>query len=115
MSNTLSDIPQDRMRANRGQNMAALIEEENLDEDGKPTKCRTSSRRKSKRKVKSRKSTAASTIVIGDEDEDKDDGNYSASDSGDQSDSTSESDHGESDVEMVSNDEVCIDMAYNLT
>ncbi|KAM6491683.1 hypothetical protein JOM56_012845 [Amanita muscaria] len=92
------------MRANRGQNMAALIEEENLDEDGKPTKRRTSSRRKSKRKLKPPKSTAAAGPT-NDADEDKDDGDYSASDSGGQLNSSSES-VGESDVEIVSNDEL---------
>ncbi|KAM6489484.1 hypothetical protein JOM56_012659 [Amanita muscaria] len=108
MSNTLSpaDTSRDRMRANRGQNMAALIEEENLDEDGKPTKRRTSSRRKSKRKLKPPKSTAAAGPT-NDADEDKDDGDYSASDSGGQLNSSSES-VGESDVEIVSNDEVRI-------
>ncbi|KAM6491951.1 hypothetical protein JOM56_012589 [Amanita muscaria] len=105
MSNTLSpaDTSLDRMRTNRGQNMAALIEEENLDEDGKPTKRRTSSRRKSKRKLKPRKSTAAADDAV----EDKEDGDYSASDSGGQLDSSSES-VGGSDVEIVSNNEVRI-------
>ncbi|KAM6495523.1 hypothetical protein JOM56_008229 [Amanita muscaria] len=40
MSNTLSEIPY-RMRTNSGQNMAPLIEEENLDECGKPMKAAT--------------------------------------------------------------------------
>ncbi|KAM6503723.1 hypothetical protein JOM56_000666 [Amanita muscaria] len=107
MSNTLSpaDVSRDRMpRINRGQNMAALIEEENLDEDGKPIKHRTSSHRKSKRKRKPRKSTGGTTAGD-DADEDKDDGDYSASDSGGQLVSSSESD-GDSDVEMLSNDEL---------
>ena len=61
------------MRSNRGRNMAALIEEEGLDEDGRPVtiKCHTS-HWKLKQKRKPCKSTAIA-------DEDQDDGNYSAS------------------------------------
>jgi hypothetical protein len=89
------------MCINRGKNMAALIEEEGLDEDGNPIKRRTSFQCKSKQKLKQHKSTA----TVGDDaDEDKDDGDFSASDSG-QSHSFSKSD--DSDVEMLSNDEVC--------
>ena len=76
--------------------MAALIEEENLDEDGNIQVGRLNKCQKSKWKLKPHKSTA----TIGDEaDEDKDDGNYSASDSNGQSDS-SELDV-DSNVEMV--------------
>ena len=91
------------MHINQGQCMTALIEEENLDEDSNIQVGRLNKHWKSKWKLKPCKSTA----TISDEaDKDKDDGNYSASDSDGQSDS-SESDV-DSNVEMVSNDEVCI-------
>lgn len=82
--------------------MAALIEEEGLDEDGKPVKHYTSSHQKSKWKLKLHKSTA----VGDDADKNKDDGDYSGSDSDGQLDFSSESDN-DSDVQLVSNDEVC--------
>ena len=89
------------MHNNHGKNMVALIEKEGLGEDGNPIKCHTSSWCKSKQKLKQRKSTA----TVGDDaDEDKDDRDFSALDSG-QSNSSSELD--DSDVEMLSNDEVC--------
>ncbi|KAF8222808.1 hypothetical protein L208DRAFT_1381697 [Tricholoma matsutake] len=87
--------------------MAALIEEENLDEDGnvqvgKLNKRCISSYWKSEQKLK----PSMSTATIGNaDDEDKDDRDYSASNSDHKSDSSSESD-GDSDVKMVSNDEL---------
>ena len=85
--------------------MAAMIEEEGLDEDGRPItiKCHTS-HWKLKQKQKPHKST---TIA----DEDQDDENYSASDSDSQLGSSSESENN-SDVQMVSNNEVRTSVQY---
>jgi hypothetical protein len=90
------------MCINCGKNIAELIAEEGLDEDGNPIKCHTSSQSKSKQKLKQHKSTA----TIGDDaDEDKDDGDFSASDSGQSHSSSRLGDS--SDVEMLSNNKVC--------
>ena len=95
------------MRLNRGRNMAALIEEEGLDENGQPVKGRSTTRRQSKRKVKSRKTTNISGNN-GDNDNNSDD-NYLGSHSDHDSDAGSGSSlKGDSDIEMISNDEVCI-------
>ena len=55
--------------------MAALIEEEWLDADGRPAKCHHS-RQQPKRKLKSKR-----TNITADDVEDEDDGDFSASDS----------------------------------
>ena len=49
----------DPKHANRGKNMAALIEEEGLDEDGHPVKHLIPRRRRQKRKRKQTKNTKA--------------------------------------------------------
>lgn len=95
------------MRLNRGRNMAALIEQEGLDENGQPVKQQSTTRRRSKRKVKSRK---IATVNGGDAtgDDVNSDDNYSDS----LSDLGSDSEPGsplkdDSDIEVISNDEVC--------
>jgi hypothetical protein len=81
--------------------MAALIEEERLDENFQPVKRRSTTHRQSKRKVKPRK-TANVNSGMGHDDDD-DDENYSGSHSDVGSGSLSKDD---SDIEMISNDEV---------
>ncbi|KAF8484171.1 hypothetical protein JB92DRAFT_2837085 [Gautieria morchelliformis] len=66
-------------RANRGKNMAALIEKEGLDEDGRPTK-RPNLHRQQKRKRKQPKKTMQEEVEDEDDDEDRD---FSDSSSGD--------------------------------
>ena len=78
--------------------MAALIEEERLDVDGRPTK-RHSSRQQSKRKAKSKRTNIAANDV-----EDEDDVDFSASDSEHTSITSSELEA--SDIEEIPNDEV---------
>ncbi|KAF8502961.1 hypothetical protein JB92DRAFT_3145892 [Gautieria morchelliformis] len=66
-------------RANRGKNMAALIEKEGLDEVGRPTK-RPNLHRQQKRKRKQPKKTMQEEVEDEDDDEDRD---FSDSSSGD--------------------------------
>ncbi|KAF8513509.1 hypothetical protein JB92DRAFT_3116283 [Gautieria morchelliformis] len=87
MSFPFTQVPKPK-RANRGKKMAALIEEEGLDEDGRPMK-HGSLHRQQKRKRKPAKKIAQEEDK--DEDDDKD-GDFSDSSSGDESSSESESD-----------------------
>ena len=76
--------------------MAALIQEEQLDEHGQPTKqCH-----QVKQKIKNTKTTACYTDEIDDSDDD-DDENFSGSDSDQKSNGSSQSD-----IEIIPNDEV---------
>ena len=89
-------------RHNRGKNMAALIQEEQLDEDGQPTKVGAKRRRhQAKRKAK-KKPPIVSNLDEADDDNDE---AFSASDSDQISSESSQSES--SDTETVSNDEVC--------
>ncbi|KAF8491776.1 hypothetical protein JB92DRAFT_3100466, partial [Gautieria morchelliformis] len=74
-------------RANRGKNMAASIEKEGLDEDGRPTK-HLNLHRQQKRKCKQPKKTMQEEVEDEDDDEDRD---FSDSSSGDVLSSESES------------------------
>jgi hypothetical protein len=85
--------PGDGVRPNCGRNMAALIEEEGLDENGQPIKCRRTTHRQSKRKVKPHKTNVNSGKGH------DDDENYSGSHSDDGSGSSLKDD---SDIEMIS-------------
>jgi hypothetical protein len=89
----------DPKRANRGKNMAALIEEEGLDENGLPEK-RRSAHRQRKRKRKQVKK-----VVQGEDEDDDEDSEFLSSGSGDSDESGSESDSNGSDG-MIRNDEV---------
>jgi hypothetical protein len=78
--------------------MAALIQQEQLDEHGQPTK-----HRQAKRKVKNKKKAVAVNIEeIDNNDNDEDDDAFSGSDSDQNSDGSLEPDIG-----TISNDEVC--------
>ena len=76
--------------------MAALIQEEQLDEHGQPTKQRC----QVKQKIKNTKTMARYTDEIDDGDDD-DDENFSGSDSDQKSNGSSQSD-----IEIIPNDEV---------
>jgi hypothetical protein len=86
-------------QANRGKNMAALIEEEGLNEDGLPEK-RRSAHRQHKRKCKQVKK-----VVQGEDKDDDEDSEFLSSGSGDSDESGSESDSNGSDG-MIPNDKV---------
>jgi hypothetical protein len=80
-------------RLNRGKHMAALIQEERLNEHGQPAK-----RHQAKRKVKNKNRAAVHTEDIDDDDNDD---TFSGSDSEQDSDGGSETE-----IEAISNDEV---------
>jgi len=84
-------------RPNQGSHMAALIREEQVDEYGQPTKqCH-----QVKWKIKNTKTMAVHTNGV-DNSDNNDDDDFSASDSDQESVQSSQSD-----IEMISNDEVC--------
>ncbi|KAF8510013.1 hypothetical protein JB92DRAFT_3119314 [Gautieria morchelliformis] len=87
MSFPFTQVPKPK-RVNRGKKMAALIEEEGLDEDGRPMKC-GNLHRQQKRKHKPAKKIAQEEDKDDDDDED---GEFSDSSSGDKSSLESESD-----------------------
>ncbi|KAF8493819.1 hypothetical protein JB92DRAFT_3127182 [Gautieria morchelliformis] len=87
MSFPFTQVPKPK-RANRGKKMAALIEEEGLDEDGRPMKHGNLHRQQKRKRKPAKKITQEE-----DKDEDDDeDGNFSDSSSGDESSSECESD-----------------------
>jgi antitoxin (DNA-binding transcriptional repressor) of toxin-antitoxin stability system len=87
--------------------MAALIEEEGLDEDGHPVKHLIPRRRRQKRKRKQTKNTTQE-----DRDNDDEDGDFSSSGSGDESTSASDSNGSDS---MIPNDEVCFALLLSIS
>ncbi|KAF8509847.1 hypothetical protein JB92DRAFT_3119562 [Gautieria morchelliformis] len=94
-------------RTNRGKRMVALIEEEGLDEDGRPMKHRTLHRQQKCKRKQVKK-------IIQEEDTDEDDdedGDFSDSSSGDEPSSESESDVSD---DMIPNHEIA-DMLLSKT
>jgi hypothetical protein len=86
--------------------MAALIQEEQLDEDGQPAKVSSKQRRlQAKQKVKKNKPMVSNADEVDDDDDNR---VFSASDSDQTSNrsSQSETESSDRDIETISNDEV---------